>query len=68
MVSQKTMKALIKPKHKRKTRMNESRSHLERLHEEFAKFERTMEELHFLKLVAQDLRSFRKMIRLRKYD
>jgi uncharacterized protein (UPF0335 family) len=48
--------------------MNENRSQLERLYEEFAKFEKTMEEVHFLKLVAQDLKSFRKMIRLRKYD
>ncbi|MGB9959986.1 MAG: hypothetical protein ACPLKQ_05650 [Candidatus Bathyarchaeales archaeon] len=48
--------------------MDENRSHLERLYEEFAKFERTMEELRFLKLVAHDLKSFRKMIRLRKYD
>lgn len=41
---------------------------LERLYEEFARFERAMEELRFLKLVAQDLRSFRKMLRFRKYD
>jgi hypothetical protein len=41
---------------------------LEKLYEELALFERTMEELRFLRLVAQDLKSFRKMLRFRKYD
>jgi len=41
---------------------------LQKLREEFLKFERTMEELYFLKLIAEDLRSFRKMITLKKYD
>ncbi|MBX5320500.1 MAG: hypothetical protein ACQXXG_00715 [Candidatus Bathyarchaeia archaeon] len=48
--------------------MEEGRRTVERLYEEFAKFEKTMEELRFLKLVAQDLKSFRKMLRFRKYD
>jgi hypothetical protein len=48
--------------------MNESRSHMERLYEELVKFERTMEELRLLKLVADDLKSFRKMIKIRRYD
>jgi len=39
-----------------------------KIREEFAKFESTMEELQFLQLVAQDLKSFRQMIKLRKYD
>jgi hypothetical protein len=39
-----------------------------KIREEFAKFESTMEELHFLRLVAQDLRSFRGMIKVKKYD
>jgi hypothetical protein len=41
---------------------------IQKIREEFAKFERTMEELHFLRLVAQDLRSFREMIKVKKYD
>jgi hypothetical protein len=39
-----------------------------KIHEEFAKFESTMEELNFLRSVAQDLRSFREMIKLKRYD
>jgi len=49
-------------------RVEESRKTIERLYEEFAKFEKTVEELRFLRLVAQDLKSFRKMLSLRKYD
>jgi len=41
---------------------------MQKIREEFAKFERTMEELNFLRLVAQDLRSFREMIKVKKYD
>jgi hypothetical protein len=48
--------------------MEENNSLLEKLHEEFAKFETTMEELHLLKRVAEDLKSYRKMIKLKKYD
>jgi hypothetical protein len=48
--------------------LSENRNTLQKLREEFLKFERTMDELYFLKLVAEDLKSFRKMIKLRKYD
>ncbi|MBS7621783.1 hypothetical protein KEJ32_06715 [Candidatus Bathyarchaeota archaeon] len=48
--------------------MDEGRRALERLYEEFVRFEGAMEELRFLKMVAQDLKSFRKMLRFRKYD
>jgi len=48
--------------------MSENRRPLQKIREEFINFERTMEELRFLKLVAQDLKSFRKMIKLKKYD
>ncbi|MCX8177490.1 MAG: hypothetical protein N3F10_04240 [Candidatus Bathyarchaeota archaeon] len=41
---------------------------LERIREEFIELEKTMEEICFLKLVAQDLRSFRRMIRVKRYD
>jgi hypothetical protein len=48
--------------------LSENRTTLQKLREEFLKFQRTMEELYFLKLVAEDLKSFRKMIKLKKYD
>jgi hypothetical protein len=38
------------------------------VHEEMMKFEKTMEELHLLKSVSQDLKNYRKMIKLKKYD
>jgi hypothetical protein len=48
--------------------MDENERFANKIRDEFAKFERTMEELHFLRQVAQDLKSFREMIKLRKYD
>ncbi|MEM3731585.1 MAG: hypothetical protein QW667_05600 [Candidatus Bathyarchaeia archaeon] len=48
--------------------MDEKERALKKIWEEFAKFERTMEELCFLKSVVTDLKSFRKMIKFRKYD
>ncbi len=39
-----------------------------KVHEEIARFEKTMEELHLLKRVSQDLRSYRRMIKVKKYD
>jgi len=48
--------------------MDEKERFVKKVWEEFARFERTMEELHFLKQVAQDLKSFREMIKLKKYD
>jgi hypothetical protein len=41
---------------------------MQKIREEFEKFEKTMEELHLLRLVAQDLRSFKGMIKVKKYD
>jgi hypothetical protein len=38
------------------------------LHEELTKFEMTMQELRLLKLVATDLKNYRRMINLKKYD
>ena len=38
------------------------------VHDEITKFEKTMEELHLLKCVSKDLKNYRKMIRLKKYD
>jgi hypothetical protein len=48
--------------------LSENRTTLQKLREEFLKFERTMEELYLLRLVAEDLKSFRRMIKLKKYD
>ena len=36
--------------------------------EEIAKFEKTMEELKLLKYLSQDLKNYRKMIKLKKFD
>jgi len=41
---------------------------LQKIHEEFADFQKTMEELYLLKSVAADLKSYRRMIRLKRYD
>jgi hypothetical protein len=48
--------------------MNEKERYLQKINEEFVKFAKMMEELHFLKYVAKDLKNFREMIKLRKYD
>jgi len=48
--------------------MGEDERFVKKIREEFAKFERTIEELHFLRQVAQDLKNFREMIKLKKYD
>jgi len=48
--------------------VEESRKNLERLYEEFAKFRASMDELRFLRLVAQDLKSFRRMLRFKRFD
>jgi hypothetical protein len=38
------------------------------VHEEITRFEKTMEELRLLKCVSKDLKNFRKMVKLKKYD
>jgi len=48
--------------------MSRSERSVQKIWEEFAKFEKTMEELHMLKIVAEDLKNFRKMIKLKRYD
>jgi hypothetical protein len=48
--------------------LSDKEPHLRRVREEFAKFEQTMEELHYLRQIAQDLKSFREMIQVKKYD
>jgi hypothetical protein len=48
--------------------MKENNVFLHKLHEEFIDFHKTMEELYLLKLVAADLKSYRRMIHLKRYD
>ncbi len=45
-----------------------AKKNLKRLREELIRFENAMEELHFFKLVAEDLKSFKRMINLKRYD
>jgi division protein CdvB (Snf7/Vps24/ESCRT-III family) len=53
---------------KRLKSMSKERMLHRKVHEEMAKFEKAMEELHLLKRVSQDLKNYRKMIRLKRYD
>jgi hypothetical protein len=41
---------------------------LKKLNEQFTDFQKTMEELYLLKRTAADLRTYKRMIRLRRYD
>jgi len=41
---------------------------VQKISEEFINFRKTMEELYMLKRVASDLKSYRRMIKLKKYD
>jgi hypothetical protein len=41
---------------------------IEKLHDEFVKFQSTMAELYLLRQVASDLKSYRKMIKVKRYD
>jgi hypothetical protein len=49
-------------------KMDKDKAPLQKIHEEMTKFEKTMEELRLLKHVSQDLKNYRKMIKLKKYD
>jgi len=48
--------------------MNENNATLEKFHEEFMDFQKNMEKLNLLKKVAEDLKSYRKMIHVKRYD
>jgi len=41
---------------------------VQKINDEFINFRKTMEELYMLKRVASDLKSYRRMIKLKKYD
>jgi hypothetical protein len=49
-------------------KMSKQKSLQTKAYAEIAKFQKTMDELSFLKTVSQDLKNYRKMIRLKKYD
>jgi hypothetical protein len=55
-------------KRKRMKNMNEDTGVIHKVYEEIANFQKTMEELYLLKKVAADLKSFRKMLKLKRYD
>jgi len=48
--------------------MKENKAAIDKLHEEFANFRNTMDELNLLRRVAADLKSYRRMIKLKRYD
>ena len=41
---------------------------IQKLNEEFAKLESTMQELHLLRCVDNDLKNYGRMIKLKRYD
>jgi hypothetical protein len=63
----KTLKPFSTPKAETAT-MDHEDAVAQKIHEEFMDFRKTMEELHALKRVAADLKSYRRMIRLKRYD
>ncbi len=50
------------------TTMDQTTTTVQKITEEFVNFRKTMEELSMLKRVASDLKSYRRMIKLKKYD
>ena len=50
------------------TTMDQTTTTVQKINEEFVNFQKTMEELSMLKRVASDLKSYRRMIKLKKYD
>jgi len=57
----------LQPKPKMKA-MTETDQYIQKISEEFANFQKTMEELRLLKNVAQDLKSYRRMLKVKRYD
>jgi hypothetical protein len=58
--------ALQQPTEQRE--MDQNRQTIHKIREEFIKYEKAIEELRFLKLVSEDLKNFKKMINLQKFD
>jgi hypothetical protein len=48
--------------------MTEKNQAVEKILEEFTKFQSRMEEIRLLKNVSEDLKSYRRMIRIKRYD
>jgi len=48
--------------------MDQASMTIQKINDEFVNFRKTMEELYMLKRVASDLKNYRRMIRLKKYD
>jgi hypothetical protein len=62
------MKTLSAPQIPEAKAMDENSAVVQKIHEEIISFHNTMEELYMLKKVAAELRNYRKMIKLKKYD
>jgi hypothetical protein len=62
------MKALLSDQSSKMKTMERNKALVQKLHEEFTKFETTMQELQLLKQVATDLKSYRRMMKFKKYD
>ena len=45
-----------------------SQDTVHRFNGEMAKFKKAMEEINMLKLVSEDLKSFRRMVKIKKFD
>jgi len=59
------------PKHnykKAEKTMTQEKTLHHQVNEQMTKFEKTLQELHLLKRVSQDLKNYRKMMKLKKYD
>ena len=56
------------PKTKAEKTMTQQNTLHHKVNEQMNKFEKTMQELHLLKRVSEDLKNYRKMIKLKKYD
>jgi hypothetical protein len=48
--------------------MTEKNQAVEKILEEFTKFQSRMEEIRLLRCVSEDLKSYRRMIRIKRYD
>jgi ABC-type uncharacterized transport system fused permease/ATPase subunit len=48
--------------------MTETKQYVKKVQEELTRFQDTMEELRELRSVADELKSFRKMIKVKRYD
>jgi len=52
----------------RETDMNKETTQRRKMLEEVAKFQKTMEDMRILRNISNDLKSYRRMIRTKRYD